>query len=54
MQTLVVITQSYILTEKRDGIGNIMMVKEDICAMIERACFVVGKMILSMVLRKYE
>ena len=54
MGTMNVIMQSYILMEKRDRIGDIMMVEEDICAMIERVCFVVGKTILSMVLRKYE
>ena len=43
------ITQGYILMEKSDGIGDIMMIEEDICAMIERVCFVVGKPILSMV-----
>ena len=47
-----VITQGYILMEKRDRISDIVMVEKDICAVIERICFVIGKAILSMVLGK--
>jgi hypothetical protein len=51
--TVNVISQGYILMEKRNRVSNVMMVENNISAMIEGS-FVIREMILSMVARKYK
>ena len=52
--TVNVISQGDILVEKRNRVGNFVMVENDISATIEGVGFVIREMILSMVARKYK
>ena len=54
MSAVNLISQGYIVVEKRDRVSNVMTVKKDIGAMIEWVGFVIREVILSMVSRKYK
>lgn len=52
MSTMNTIMQGYILVEKGNRVSDVMMIEKNICAMIERVCFMIGEIILHVVLRK--